>query len=150
MPEKPYLWEFRLVDPNRLASTGSVEESTVLVITGLVNGKWAEWGRLTTARAASQLTNRNIVKLTHRKTHAAQFQRDAAKDGDGGATYTYCARCGRRFQTNDECKRCGITFHVTSETEYLVTNKMPIIPAKVVAYETQRAKHKFVIPPPRA
>lgn len=147
MPEKPYLWEFHLVDPIRLASTSSVAQSTVRVITGLVQVTDDEWEGLS-PHNASRLINPRIVALTHYKTRIAQFTQRAAKDAKGGMTCYYCSRCGRRFVTNEQCKRCGITFAINTRVEVL-TQHAPIIPHKVVVYATDMARHQFAIAPPR-
>jgi hypothetical protein len=148
-----YAAEFRLIDPFKLASTGSVEASTVLRITGLIQGRSADMDRLN-ARDASRLANNNIVRLTHFKTHAERIHREVARqivaEAEGTLLCYYCARCGRRFQSNDECKKCGVPFHITSEMDRMLASRMPGIPAKVVAYVVQQLKHRFVIAPPRA
>jgi hypothetical protein len=145
MKQPSYAVEFRLMDPLKLASTGSVEQSTAVLITGLVRGKLDDIEGLS-ARDASRLFNRNLARLTRFKKHRKQILEIAE-----GCCYTfyYCSRCGRRFRSNHECQKCGIPFTLASQMESVVGG-MPGIPAKVVAYATQQLKHKFATTPPRA
>jgi hypothetical protein len=137
--------DFILLDPVKLAQTGSREAAIVMQITGLVQGESDDVCTLN-AREGSRFTNRNLARLTHFKTHREPIRKAATEAG--WSTWYYCSCCGRKFRTNSRCETCGIDFRLTADMESVV-GAFPGIPGKVVAYAKQK-RHVFTQEPPRA
>jgi len=149
MPTPPtHAIRFMLVDPLKLQSTGSVEQSIVLTLTGLVQGREADLSSLTIRDMTRQI-NRNLAQIAHTKAGMTALERSATDRSLGGGTMLcyYCSRCGRRF-SQDRCRTCGIQFTITSSLESVVGNT-PALPPRIVAYAKQRGI-RFVHEPPRA
>lgn len=143
-----YAVRFNLVDPTRLVRTGSVEQSTVMTVTGLVQGKSSDLDHLNPTEG-SRLINRNLARMAHLAAPSGAIIAAANELGAGTVVCHYCSRCGRKFRTNDLCQRCNISFRLGESELGLTAGRAPGIPARVVAYARAQG-HVFVYEPPRA
>lgn len=141
-----YVADFLLIDPLRLARTGSRGQSVILTISGLVKGNSDDLESLN-AREGARLINRNLVRLTHRKTVRQAMLRASTNRGFNTICF-YCSGCGRRYESDEECQKCGVTFSLESEMDTML-GRTPSIPPKVVAYASTTG-HKFIHRPPQA
>lgn len=141
-----YALRFVLVDPVRLAATGAIAQSTVLTLSGLVEGQREGLDPLD-AQDQSRAVNRNLISLAHTKQDRAEIERTAPESGV--LLCYYCSRCGRKFNMVGACMRCQIPFRITADIEVRLFGDFPSLPWKVVLYAKHR-RHQFVHQPARA